>query len=121
MSPGARQTVDPTSDVGRRETDAPAARAADAGDVATAIEYARSNDIEIAVRSGGHSGHRLESLALRGARVQGDRVYANFLEDDGEARIRVAYPGVTYDRLVAIKRRYDPANVFHRNQNIRLA
>jgi len=46
-------------------------------------------------------------------------VYANFLEDEGDARIRVAYPGDTYDRLAGIKRRYDPANVFHRNQNIR--
>ena len=46
-------------------------------------------------------------------------VYANFLEDEGDERIRVAYPGDTYDRLARIKRRYDPANVFHRNQNIR--
>jgi len=48
-------------------------------------------------------------------------VYANFLEDEGDARIRVAYPGEMYDRLAAIKRRYDPTNVFHRNQNIRPA
>jgi FAD/FMN-containing dehydrogenase len=46
-------------------------------------------------------------------------VYANFLEDEGDERIRVAYPGDTYDRLARIKRRYDPANLFHRNQNIR--
>ncbi len=45
-------------------------------------------------------------------------VYANFLEDEGEARIRDAYPSGAYERLVEIKRRYDPANVFHRNQNI---
>ncbi len=38
-------------------------------------------------------------------------VYANFLEDEGDARIRVAYPDGTYDRLARIKRRYDPANV----------
>ncbi|MGI8998613.1 MAG: BBE domain-containing protein [Candidatus Limnocylindria bacterium] len=48
-------------------------------------------------------------------------VYASFLEDEGDARIRVAYPGDTYDRLAHIKRRYDPANVFYRNQNIRPA
>lgn len=46
-------------------------------------------------------------------------VYANFLHDEGEARIREAYPADTYDRLAAIKRRWDPTNVFHRNQNIR--
>jgi FAD/FMN-containing dehydrogenase len=46
-------------------------------------------------------------------------VYVNFLEDEGDARLRAAYPGGTYERLVQVKRRYDPANVFHRNQNIR--
>ncbi|MGH2381295.1 MAG: FAD-binding oxidoreductase [Candidatus Limnocylindria bacterium] len=48
-------------------------------------------------------------------------VYANFLEDEGDERTRVAYPGDTYERLASIKRRYDPANIFHRNQNIRPA
>jgi hypothetical protein len=46
-------------------------------------------------------------------------VYVNFLEDEGDDRIRSAYPGATYERLVAVKRRYDPTNVFHRNQNVR--
>ncbi len=45
-------------------------------------------------------------------------VYVNFLVDEGEDRIRAAYPGPTWDRLVGIKRRYDPDNVFRRNQNI---
>jgi FAD/FMN-containing dehydrogenase len=45
-------------------------------------------------------------------------VYVNFLVDEGEARIRAAYPGTTWDRLVAIKRHYDPDNVFRRNQNV---
>ena len=44
--------------------------------------------------------------------------YVNFLGDEGEARIREAYPGTTWDRLVAIKRRYDPTNLFRLNQNI---
>jgi FAD/FMN-containing dehydrogenase len=47
--------------------------------------------------------------------------YANFLGDEGETRIREAYPQATYDRLAAVKTRLDPANVFHRNQNIRPA
>jgi FAD/FMN-containing dehydrogenase len=44
--------------------------------------------------------------------------YVNFLGDEGEERIRAAYPGPTCDRLVAVKRRYDPTNVFRLNQNI---
>jgi FAD/FMN-containing dehydrogenase len=46
------------------------------------------------------------------------RAYVNFLGDDGQARIRQAYPVPTWDRLAAIKARYDPTNLFHRNQNI---
>jgi FAD/FMN-containing dehydrogenase len=50
---------------------------------------------------------------------QGDAgVYVNFLGDEGEARVREAYPGATWDRLAAIKRRYDPTNLFRLNQNI---
>jgi FAD/FMN-containing dehydrogenase len=47
-----------------------------------------------------------------------DGAYVNFLGDEGEARIRAAYPGGTWHRLAAIKARYDPANVFRLNQNI---
>jgi FAD/FMN-containing dehydrogenase len=46
-------------------------------------------------------------------------VYSNFLDDEGQARVRDAYPLATYERLVAVKRRYDPSNLFRRNQNIR--
>jgi len=50
---------------------------------------------------------------------QGDAgAYVNFLADEGAARVRAAYPGATWDRLSAIKRRYDPTNLFHLNQNI---
>jgi hypothetical protein len=45
-------------------------------------------------------------------------VYVNFLGDEGEAQIRKAYPGATWNRLAAIKRRYDPTNLFRLNQNI---
>jgi FAD/FMN-containing dehydrogenase len=44
--------------------------------------------------------------------------YVGFLGDEGEARVREAYPGSTWDRLAAIKRRYDPTNLFRLNQNI---
>ena len=50
---------------------------------------------------------------------QGDPgVYVNFLSDEGPARVREAYPGPTWDRLVEVKRRWDPHNLFRRNQNI---
>jgi FAD/FMN-containing dehydrogenase len=45
-------------------------------------------------------------------------VYVNFLTDEGPERIRAAYPGPTWDRLAAIKARYDPSNLFRLNQNI---
>jgi FAD/FMN-containing dehydrogenase len=44
--------------------------------------------------------------------------YVNFLTDEGEERVRAAYPAETWDRLVAVKRRYDPMNLFRLNQNI---
>jgi FAD/FMN-containing dehydrogenase len=44
--------------------------------------------------------------------------YTGFLGDEGEERVRAAYPGATWDRLAAIKARYDPDNVFRLNQNI---
>ena len=47
-------------------------------------------------------------------------VYVNFLTADEGDRIRAAY-GQNYERLAQVKRRYDPANLFCTNQNIRPA
>jgi FAD/FMN-containing dehydrogenase len=44
--------------------------------------------------------------------------YVNFLSDEGEARVREAYPGPTWDRLREVKRTYDPTNLFRLNQNV---
>ena len=44
--------------------------------------------------------------------------YVNFVGDEGEAGVRAAYPGATWDRLAAIKAVYDPENLFRRNQNV---
>jgi FAD/FMN-containing dehydrogenase len=50
---------------------------------------------------------------------QGDTgAYVGFLGDEGQGRVHQAYPRATWDRLAAIKRRYDPTNLFRRNQNI---
>lgn len=53
------------------------------------------------------------------ALLQSDNgAYVNFLGDEGEDRLRAAYPGSTWDRLVKVKARYDPTNLFRLNQNI---
>jgi FAD/FMN-containing dehydrogenase len=43
--------------------------------------------------------------------------YVNFMASDDQNRIRANY-GDNYDRLVAVKRRYDPGNLFHLNHNV---
>ncbi|HZY28852.1 MAG TPA: FAD-binding oxidoreductase [Jiangellaceae bacterium] len=50
---------------------------------------------------------------------QGDTgAYVGFIGDEGEARVRDAYPEPTWQRLAAIKGRYDPTNLFRLNQNV---
>ncbi|TFZ05951.1 FAD-binding oxidoreductase [Ramlibacter henchirensis] len=44
--------------------------------------------------------------------------YVNHLTEEGASRTREAYGKATWDRLVAAKRKYDPANLFRMNQNI---
>ena len=46
-------------------------------------------------------------------------VYVNNLGEEGEERVRAAYKPEKYERLVALKDRYDPSNLFRLNQNIR--
>jgi FAD/FMN-containing dehydrogenase len=53
----------------------------------------------------------LHPYSLGGAHV-------NFMMDEGIDRIKATYRD-NYDRLVEIKRKYDPDNFFHVNQNIR--
>ena len=53
----------------------------------------------------------LEPFLGRGA-------YANYLGQEPRERVRQAYGAETYDRLVALKDRYDPTNIFRMNQNI---
>jgi FAD/FMN-containing dehydrogenase len=75
-----------------------------------AAVYASPDDDEV---------HRAWAEDAAGALRQGsDAAYVNFLDAEGEARVRAAYPGSTWDRLGEVKHRYDPRNVFRLNQNI---
>ncbi|MBI3158317.1 MAG: BBE domain-containing protein [Chloroflexi bacterium] len=50
---------------------------------------------------------------------QGDAsAYVNFINDEGPARVRDAYPPAHWERLTAIKAKYDPDNLFRLNQNV---
>jgi FAD/FMN-containing dehydrogenase len=56
---------------------------------------------------------------LAAALNQGDEgAYSAFLGDEGEGRVRAAYPTNTWDRLASVKAKYDPTNLFRRNQNV---
>jgi FAD/FMN-containing dehydrogenase len=46
-------------------------------------------------------------------------VYVNFLSEEGEDRVKDAYTQSTWDRLVRLKDKYDPTNMFSLNQNIK--
>ena len=43
--------------------------------------------------------------------------YINFMQDDDYGKVQVNYRQ-NYDQLVQVKRKYDPGNLFHINQNI---
>ena len=64
--------------------------------------------------------HRAWVDRLTAALQEGEdaRAYVNFVGEEGQARVHDAYPGPTWERLAAIKARYDPTNLFHLNQNI---
>ena len=47
-----------------------------------------------------------------------DSAYVGFLGEEGDDRVRAAYPPATWERLTQIKAKYDPDNVFRLNQNI---
>src|SRR5262249_37860324 len=59
------------------------------------------------------------SAALRPYATGG--VFVSFLGDEGQDRVRAAYGLASYERLVDVKNRYDPTNLFRLNQNIRPA
>jgi len=46
-------------------------------------------------------------------------VYLNFIGDEGQQRVVAGFGAGNYERLLRIKQRYDPDNVFRLNHNIR--
>ncbi len=57
-------------------------------------------------------------LFHRAAPFASGSVYVNFMPEDEGDRVTSAY-GPNYERLVQLKRKYDPDNVFRLNQNVR--
>jgi len=49
----------------------------------------------------------------------GKGIALNFVMDEGNDRVQAAFGPEKYARLVALKDRYDPENLFRRNQNVR--
>ena len=62
--------------------------------------------------------HEAWVAGVRRAALRRDGAYAGFLREEGEERVRAAYPGATWDRLAAVKAEYDPDNLFRLNQNV---
>ena len=91
---------------------------------ATAFAHRQRRIMAVAMSfSNGSAGDRATRQAwadgMADALRQGEAsTYVNFVTDDDPARIREAYPGRTWERLVEVKRRYDPDNLFHLNENI---
>ncbi len=75
-----------------------------------AAAWTDADDDEDRIAAARTSGALLEPFA--------SGVYVNVLGDDGAAGVRRAYPPEKLARLAAVKRTYDPDNVFHLNQNI---
>ena len=79
--------------------------------------------LNVIARSPGADGFELNVAWARNtaralAPVSRPGAYLNFMGDAGDERLRSSYGHATYERLVELKRRYDPANFFRLNQNI---
>jgi FAD/FMN-containing dehydrogenase len=59
----------------------------------------------------------VESFA-RALRQKDEGAYVNFVGEESGEWIRRAYPDATWDRLVEVKKRYDPTNLFRLNHNV---
>ena len=69
-----------------------------------------------------HDADRLSAARAFGdslAPLSTGRSYVNAIDGNETDKVRAAFGASTYDRLAAVKDRYDPDNVFHLNQNVR--
>ncbi len=64
------------------------------------------------------AGYRPWVGALADRLRQRDGTYTGFVGDGDPRLARAAYPGATWDRLAALKRTYDPGNLFRANLNV---
>jgi FAD/FMN-containing dehydrogenase len=79
--------------------------------------------LNVIARSPGAEGFEDNVAWARGttdalAPVSREGAYVNFMGDARDERLRAAYGHAKYERLVELKRRYDPTNLFRLNQNI---
>jgi FAD/FMN-containing dehydrogenase len=83
----------------------------------TMVEFVAST----AWTDAGEDDQRIAAARRYGAALEpfASGVYVNALSDEGEAGVRRAYPPAKLTRLAALKRQYDPTNLFHLNPNIR--
>ena len=83
----------------------------------TMVEFVAST----AWNDAGEDDQRIAAARRYGAALEpfASGVYVNALSDEGEAGVRRAYPPAKLTRLAALKRQFDPSNIFHLNPNIR--
>lgn len=90
---------------------------------ATAYAHRRRRIMANVVAMGGApdgmAAHEAWATAFAAALHRGEPgAYVGFLGNERETRLHEAYPGATWDRLVTVKNRYDPTNLFRLNHNI---
>src|SRR6266702_686340 len=77
-----------------------------------------SDDPNVHGRRRYSKGHYLTELSDAAIAPFSNGVYVNALDNEGQDGVRRAYPAAKLARLAELKRRYDPDNAFHLNQNI---